>query len=116
MPYTELLKDEVDSLNTTNVFYITGKYFFCSVGPKLKIPKEPRLLYFAYWKISTVQHYFLVVNKILLLLIYRLYEYDFLPDDELLANPLHYNDYIYALGMYDWALMAKYQLSHQVRC
>lgn len=45
---------------------------------------------------------------------FRLYEYDFLTDEELMANPQHYNNLIYALGMYDWSLMAKYQLSHQV--
>ncbi|KAF6032169.1 ACOX3 [Bugula neritina] len=43
----------------------------------------------------------------------RLYEYDFLPEEDVMANPLNYNSYINALGMYDWSLMAKYQLSHQ---
>ena len=61
MPYTDLLKDEVDSLNTTNVFYITGKYFFCSVGPKLKIPKEPRLLYFATDSLGSSQSSFQLI-------------------------------------------------------
>ena len=58
MPYTALLKDEVDSLNTTKVFYIAGKYFFCSAGPKLKISKEPSILYFATASLGSSQSRF----------------------------------------------------------
>ncbi|XP_067945679.1 peroxisomal acyl-coenzyme A oxidase 3-like [Watersipora subatra] len=44
----------------------------------------------------------------------RLHEYDFLTEDEIMANPMGYNDFITALGMYDWALLAKYQLNYQM--
>ena len=47
-------------------------------------------------------------------MIFRLFEYNFLSEDDIMANPMSYNDYINIIGMYDWALMAKYQLSYQV--
>ncbi|XP_059144603.1 peroxisomal acyl-coenzyme A oxidase 3-like [Physella acuta] len=37
--------------------------------------------------------------------------YDFLPDDELFANPLKYKAFTEALGMYDWTVSAKLNLN-----
>lgn len=40
--------------------------------------------------------------------------YDFLPDEELFANPLKYKAFTEALGMYDWTVSAKLNLNIEV--
>ena len=45
----------------------------------------------------------------------RLFEYDFLTQNELFLNPLKHQMQTEALGMYDWAMAARYQLNGEVR-
>lgn len=44
----------------------------------------------------------------------RLFEYDFITDDEIFGNPLKHQIMTDCLGMYDWALCAKYQLNTEM--
>lgn len=41
----------------------------------------------------------------------RLFEYDLLNDDEIFSNPLKHKIFTDSLGMYDWSVMAKFQLN-----
>ena len=41
----------------------------------------------------------------------RLFEYDMVNDSTVFVNPMKHKIFTDCLGMYDWALMAKYQLT-----
>lgn len=41
--------------------------------------------------------------------------YDFLPDEELYADPIKFKAWTEALGMYDWSISAKIQLNNEVK-
>ena len=41
----------------------------------------------------------------------RLFEYDIINDNEVFGNPLKHKIFTDSLGMYDWSLMAKFQLN-----
>ena len=41
----------------------------------------------------------------------RLFEYNLINDDEVFSNPLKHKIFTDSLGMYDWSLMAKFQLN-----
>lgn len=41
----------------------------------------------------------------------RLFEYNMINDDEVFSNPLKHKIFTDSLGMYDWSVMAKFQLS-----
>lgn len=44
----------------------------------------------------------------------KLFEYQFLTDDDIFQNPLKHQMMTDCLGMYDWALAAKHQLNTEV--
>lgn len=44
----------------------------------------------------------------------RLFEYDFVTEQEIFENPLKHQMFTDTLGMYDWSLLAKYQLDTEV--
>lgn len=52
-------------------------------------------------------------RKITLLRMKRLMEYDFLPDEEFMANPLLTQHMYNTLGLYDWSLSAKKFLAYE---
>ena len=44
----------------------------------------------------------------------KLFEYNFLTENEIFQNPLKHQMLTEALGMYDWSMAAKYQLNVEV--
>jgi hypothetical protein len=44
----------------------------------------------------------------------RFFEYDFLPDSEVMANPQLANEIVNTLGLFEWSASAKYMLDRQV--
>ncbi|KAH3891563.1 hypothetical protein DPMN_015667 [Dreissena polymorpha] len=44
----------------------------------------------------------------------KLFEYDFLTEQEIFQKPLKHQMFTDCVGMYDWSLSAKYQLNTEV--
>ena len=53
-------------------------------------------------------------RRLTFLRVKRLFEYDFLPEDELFQDPLKGKEFLEIIGMYDWSVSMKYQLDVQV--
>ena len=54
------------------------------------------------------------VRELAYLRVKKLFEYNFLTENEIFQNPLKHQMLTEALGMYDWSMAAKYQLNVEV--